>query len=46
LERRHKSLEQEIAEVRPKRSTDNPTIVEFKRRKLHIRDEIEEFVAS
>jgi hypothetical protein len=42
MERGHKSLGQEIAEVRLERSADNPTVAELKRRKLHIRNEIEE----
>jgi len=46
LERRYKALEEEIAEALLHWSADDLMIAELKRRKLHIRDEIEEFVAS
>jgi hypothetical protein len=42
LERGHKSLETEIAEGLLKRPADNPTVADFKRRRLQIRDEIEQ----
>ena len=41
LERRHKSLEEEIAEALLHRSADDLMVAELKRRKLNIRDEIE-----
>lgn len=40
LERRHKALEAEIAEALLHSSTDDFEIVELKRRKLHLEDEI------
>ena len=40
LERRHQALEQEISEALAHPSTDDLTIVELKRRKLHVKDEI------
>ncbi len=40
LERRHQALEQEISEALTHPSTDALTIVELKRRKLHVKDEI------
>ena len=40
LERRHQALEQEISEALNHPSTDALTIVELKRRKLHVKDEI------
>jgi hypothetical protein len=42
LERRHKALEDEIAEALLHWSADDLMIAELKRRKLHIRDEIEQ----
>ena len=42
LERRHKALEEEIAEALLHRSADDLMVAELKRRKLHIRDEIEQ----
>jgi hypothetical protein len=42
LERRHKVLEAEIAEALLHRSADDPMVADLKRRKLHIRDEIEQ----
>jgi hypothetical protein len=42
LERRHKALEAEIAEALIHRSADDPMVADLKRRKLHIRDEIEQ----
>jgi hypothetical protein len=41
LELRHKSLETEIAEAQQHPSIDDLTILELKRRKLHLKDEIE-----
>ena len=43
LERRHKVLEEEIAEALLHRSADDLMVAELKRRKLNIRDEIERF---
>jgi hypothetical protein len=40
LERRHQALEQEINEALTHPSTDDLTVVELKRRKLHVKDEI------
>ncbi len=40
LERRHQALEQEISEALTHPSTDDLRIVELKRRKLHVKDEI------
>lgn len=40
LEKRHQALEQEINEARIHPSTDDLRIVELKRRKLHVKDEI------
>ena len=42
LERRHKALEEEIAEALLHRPADDLMVAELKRRKLHIRDEIEQ----
>ena len=41
LEQQHKALEDEIAEALLHSSTDDLKIVELKRRKLHLKDEIE-----
>ena len=41
LERQHKALEQEIAEAIAHSSTDDLKIMELKRRKLILKDEIE-----
>jgi hypothetical protein len=41
LELRHKALESEIAEAQQHPSTDDLIILELKRRKLHLKDEIE-----
>ncbi len=41
LELRHKALETEIAEAQHHPSIDDLTILELKRRKLHLKDEIE-----
>ena len=41
LERRHKALELEIAEVLAHTATDDLKIAELKRRKLILKDEIE-----
>ena len=41
LERRHHALEKEIAEALKHKSTDDLGIVELKRQKLHLKDEIE-----
>ena len=40
LERRHQALELEISEALTHPSTDDLRIVELKRRKLHVKDEI------
>lgn len=40
LERRHQALEQEINEALTHPSTDDLTVVELKRRKLYVKDEI------
>ena len=40
LERRHQALEQEINEALSHPSSDDLKIVELKRRKLHVKDEI------
>ena len=40
LERRHHALEQEISEALSHPSSDDLKIVELKRRKLHVKDEI------
>lgn len=41
LERRHRALEDEIAEALAHPSTDDLTIAQLKRRKLQVKDEIE-----
>jgi hypothetical protein len=41
LERRHEALEDEINEALAHPSTDDLTIAQLKRRKLHVKDEIE-----
>ena len=40
LGRRHQALEQQISEARQHPSVDDLTIVELKRRKLQVKDEI------
>jgi hypothetical protein len=40
LEKRHQALEQEINEALNHTSTDGLRIVELKRQKLHVKDEI------
>ncbi len=40
LERKHQALEQEINEALTHPSTDDLRVVELKRRKLHVKDEI------
>ena len=40
LERRHQALKQEISEALTHPSTDDLEVVELKRRKLHVKDEI------
>ena len=40
LELRHKALESELAEAQQHPSIDDLKIVELKRRKLHLKDEI------
>jgi len=40
LERKHQTLEHELAEAIAHPSVDDATIVELKRRKLHVKDEI------
>ena len=41
LDRRHHALEKEIAEALKRSSTDDLKIVELKRQKLQLKDEIE-----
>jgi hypothetical protein len=41
LEKRHEALEQEILDAQTHPSTDDLQIAELKRRKLHVKDEIE-----
>jgi len=41
LERKHQALEEEIVEAANQRSTDALKLVELKRRKLLVKDEIE-----
>ena len=41
LERRHEALEQEINDARAHLSADDLQIVHLKRRKLHVKDEME-----
>ena len=41
LEQRHHGLEKKIAEALKHNSTDDLEIVELKRQKLHLKDEIE-----
>lgn len=41
LERRHHALEKELIEALKHKSTDDLEIVELKRQKLHLKDEIE-----
>jgi hypothetical protein len=41
LERRHHELEKEIADALAHSSTDDLTIADLKRQKLHVKDEIE-----
>jgi hypothetical protein len=40
LERRHQALEQEIYEAQTHRATDDLKLLELKRRKLQVKDEI------
>jgi hypothetical protein len=40
LEKRHRALEAELADALAHPSTDDATIVELKRRKLQVKDEI------
>jgi hypothetical protein len=40
LERKHEALETELADALAHPSVDDTTIVELKRRKLHVKDEI------
>ena len=40
LELRHRTLESELAEAQQHPSTDDLTILELKRRKLHLKDEM------
>jgi hypothetical protein len=40
LEKRHQALEQEINDALTHPSTDDLKLVELKRRKLHVKDEI------
>jgi hypothetical protein len=41
LEKKHQALEQEINECLVHPATDDLKVVELKRRKLHVKDEIE-----
>jgi hypothetical protein len=41
LERRHHAIEKEIAEASKHKSVDDLELVELKRQKLHLKDEIE-----
>jgi hypothetical protein len=41
LERRHKALDEEIAAASAHSSSDDLKIVELKRQKLHLKDQIE-----
>ena len=41
LKRRHKAIEDEIADALRHRSTDDLMISDLKRRKLHLKEEIE-----
>jgi hypothetical protein len=41
LQKRHHALEKEIAEALKHKSVDDLEIVELKRQKLHLKDEIE-----
>jgi hypothetical protein len=40
LEKRHEALEQQISEALTHPSTDDLQLVELKRKKLHVKDEI------
>ncbi|MBV9556924.1 MAG: DUF465 domain-containing protein [Pseudolabrys sp.] len=40
LEAQHRSLDQQLAEAMTHPSTDDSVIIELKRRKLHVKDEI------
>jgi hypothetical protein len=40
LERKHQALEKQIDDCLAHRATDDLTVVELKRRKLHVKDEI------
>jgi hypothetical protein len=46
LKRRHKELEVEIADALRHRSTDDLMIGDLKRRKLHLKEEIERLSSS
>jgi hypothetical protein len=46
LERRHASLENEIAEALLHPSIDDLAVVELKRRKLHVKEQIERLRGS
>jgi hypothetical protein len=41
MERRHQAIEKEIAEALKHKSVDDLELVELKRQKLHLKDEIE-----
>jgi hypothetical protein len=41
LEQKHRALEEQLNEARAHPSTDDFTLAELKRRKLHLKDEIE-----
>ena len=46
LERKHQALEREIQDALAHPSTDDTRLVELKRRKLHLKDEITKLKAS
>jgi hypothetical protein len=43
LKRRHKALEEELSDAQKHSSTDDLAIGDLKRRKLHLKEEIERF---
>jgi len=46
LERKHKALEDEIADAMRHNSVDDLVVVDLKRKKLHLKEEIERLRAS
>ena len=46
MQRQHRALEKNIAEELKHKSTDDLEIVELKRQKLHLKDEIERLMRS